>query len=79
MIYGELGIKPLDCEIKVRAFGFWTKLVCGKADKISSILYRISRQKEWLKWNKYIESILAESGFYYLWLSETPDNYLPLK
>ncbi len=79
MVYGELGIQPLECEIKSRMIGYWGKVITGKAVKFSSILYMISRQKQSTSvftshWNTKIEHILNETGFSYIWQQHDPST-----
>ena len=42
ILYGELSRYPADILIKSRMIGFWKRLVCGKRDKISCILYNLT-------------------------------------
>ena len=78
MVYGELGLKPLECEIKSRMIMYWGKMLIGKREKLSYILYNIIRQKHAgsptsFKWMSCILKILSETGFYYLWVSENQE------
>ena len=41
-LYGELGRFPSDILIKARMIGFWKRVITGKQDKISSVLYRLT-------------------------------------
>ena len=41
MIYGELGRKPLDINIKSRMIGYWIIVVNAKEQKLSKLLYNI--------------------------------------
>ena len=41
MIYGDLGRYPLSTVIKKRIISFWSKLVNGNINRLSSSLYRI--------------------------------------
>jgi hypothetical protein len=41
IVYGELGRSPLDVFVKSRIDGFWSRIVNGKKDKISYILYKL--------------------------------------
>ena len=45
MVYGELGILPLSYEIKARMIGYWGRLFAGNENKMSSIVYFISRER----------------------------------
>ena len=41
MVYGELGITPLDIDIKARMFVYWAKLVSEDLSKISHMIYSL--------------------------------------
>lgn len=44
MLYGELGRFPMKVSMKVRMINFWTKMLSGKKDNLSFILYKILYQ-----------------------------------
>jgi hypothetical protein len=46
MVYGELGRYPIDIDIKVRMFAYWSKLILGNQSKISSLLGECSSLKK---------------------------------
>ncbi len=79
MIYGELGLRPLEEKAKIRMINYWGNLIMGKQTKISTRLYMISRQTSQNvqpkhKWNSAISKILDDVGFSYLWLIEHPQT-----
>lgn len=39
MVYGELGVYPLDITIKCRMINYWSRLIMGKNTKLSYIMY----------------------------------------
>ena len=41
MIYGELGITPLNISIQSRILNFWARIINGKQEKISVLLYKL--------------------------------------
>ena len=41
MVYGELGRFPMQIFIQSRMINFWSKVVCGKEEKLSYRLYKI--------------------------------------
>ena len=45
MIYGELGITPLNLSIGNRILNFWARIVNGKPDQISVILYKLAYER----------------------------------
>ena len=68
MVYGELGIQPLESQIKSRMIGYWGKLVTFSPDKFCFLMYTVSWGKEYTsKWNNKVQDILNETGFGYLW------------
>ena len=76
MIYGELGRYPVAIDIKIIIISFWAKIICGKQSKISCIMYSLShylysQQNFDIKWIKYSEKILSETGFSNIWQTQT--------
>ncbi len=39
MVYGELGVFPLDIYIKSRMIGHWARLISGKNTKLCYVMY----------------------------------------
>ena len=79
MVYGEIGIMPLACEIKTRMVSYWGHLLMGKTDQIHYKMYRKTRELSdantfRYKWNTCIEMILNEVGFGYIWTLEHPEQ-----
>ena len=75
MIYGELGRLPIAIDIKIRMVSYWSKLVNGKQSKLSSILYRLTRQSNenysiQYSWINCVKTILNDCGFSLIWDSE---------
>ena len=67
MIYGELGRKPLDINIKSRMIGYWITVVNAKEQKLSKLLYNIllhetNSGKYEHKWIIKIKEILTSVG-----------------
>ncbi len=40
VVYGELGVYPIDIQIKCRTIGFWLRLINGKQTKLSYLMYK---------------------------------------
>ena len=40
MVYGDLGVCPLEVEIKVRIVKYWVRLITGKPGKLAYIMYQ---------------------------------------
>ena len=41
MVYGELGVVPLDVDIKLRMLTYWARLCFGDKHKISNTIYSL--------------------------------------
>ncbi len=39
MVYGDLGVFPLDIYIKRRMIGYWSRLISGKNTKLCYVMY----------------------------------------
>lgn len=79
-MYGELGRYPAEILLKSRIIGFWKRLVCGKQDKISSILYNLmykmhTRNFYSSKWLVCVQNTLNNCGFSEYWIQQNaPEN-----
>ena len=81
MIYGELGIYPLEIEIKSRLFGYWVRVVCSHEQKINKQLYNalltFSKDGTYLsKWISYIHVLLLQNGFGFVWSSKLNSDFV---
>lgn len=80
ILYGELGRYPAEILLKSRIIGFWKRLVCGKQDKISSILYNLmykmhTRNFYSSKWLVCVQNTLNNCGFSEYWIQQNaPEN-----
>jgi hypothetical protein len=62
MIYGELGLLPIEIDVKFRMISYWARLLTGKETKLSylsyTILYNLSIDENldfsWIKHAKHI-------------------------
>ena len=84
MIYGELGITPLNLSIENRILNFWAWVVNGKPDKISAILYKLAYELHKKNiyqspWITYVKSSLDGIGLSDNWLSQTVNNIYTFK
>ena len=58
MVYGETGRYPIDVLVKTRMVNFWTKILNGNSNRISTVLYKILHH-------------LNENGMYFSqWLND---------
>lgn len=69
MIYAELGRYPLELTIKCRMISFWTRIVLGKQNKLSNILYQKLLNTPGInsKWVQNIKEILQNCGRCDIW------------
>ena len=72
MVYGELGVVPLDADIKLRMLKYWAKLCLGDKHKISNTIYTLDGKNifksEWIQTVKITLNYYGFSGF---WLNQT--------
>ena len=75
MLYGELGETPLALKIKHRTIAYWLRIVTGKEDKLSAIMYKLMFRLDCQnifksQWISNVKNILNESGLSYVWLDQ---------
>jgi hypothetical protein len=78
MIYGEIGAYPMFVYIKLRMVNYWSKLINGKDNKLSLILYKYMYIKNvhanhgqyQSSWFDSVKSILDNCGFSNIWESQ---------
>ena len=75
MVYGELGITPLDIDIKARMIVYWAKLVNEDQRKISNMIYTLLYKLDIFNifksnWLSSIRCTLNYSGFLGIWLAQ---------
>jgi hypothetical protein len=76
MVYGELGRYPLKYSINTRMISYWGRLLTGKENKLSVVLYKTmlkqsSNNVESYQWLDKVKSILNECGLSYVWENQT--------
>ena len=76
MVYGDLGITPLDINIKARMIVYWAKLVNEDQSKISHMIYNLLYTSDKfnifkLNWLSSIRCTLNDSGFPGIWLAQS--------
>ena len=77
MVYGELGRYPIEITIKTRMINYWSRLINGKHNKLSFILYRQMRASDGMhsNWVLKIQRILEECGTPDFWLNQSCNHY----
>ena len=79
MVYGELGIYPLEIDIKVRMISYWCRLLSGKETKLPYICYKLQHKLfiddhfDFL-WIQFIKKIFDDTGFSNIWMNQNFPN-----
>ena len=84
MVYGELGVFPLDIYIKSRMIGYWSRLISGKNSKLSYVMYQCLLQLDRLGLFTSprlacIKNVCNDCGFPGMWLLQEFPNTLWVK
>ena len=79
MVYGELGVYPLDIHIKCKMLCFWSRLTTGKQSKLSYVMYQCMLHLDRLglftsPWIASIKQLLNECGMSGFWLTQNVPN-----
>ncbi len=78
-VYGELGTYPFDIDINVKIINYWSRLINGKHEKFSYVIYEYllhlgNFELYTSPWIKDIRSILNNCGLSWVWLSQKGPN-----
>ena len=80
MLYAELGRYPIAITIKCRMIGFWNRIITGKQNKLSFILYHtLYNHTSYFKWIDCIKNIFSEIGRNDLWINQSSISTRNLK
>lgn len=79
MIYGELGILPLQEEAKIRMISYWCRVSDVTQNKLSNQIYSLilSLNRDGIlnsKWLNYIKTLIQNNGFSNLWTNQNNSN-----
>lgn len=79
MVYGELGVYPLDIHIKCKMLSFWSRLITGKHSKLSYVMYQCLLHLDRLglytsPWIAFVKNLLNECGMSGIWLIQNVPN-----
>jgi hypothetical protein len=79
MIYGELGVKPLQIDINSRIINFWCKLTDITSNKLSNNMYLTlyglhDQGKLKSKWLMHIKDLVTKNGFGNIWQQQIQMN-----
>jgi len=79
MVFGELGVLPIENIIKCRVLNFWCNIVNSKSDKICNIVYRLMVFLDYQNlyhspWIIFVKNSLQNLGFADYWLNQSVQN-----
>ena len=79
MIYGELGIYPLEVDIKTRIISFWSKLLDFDSNKLLSMVYQVNKclfdnKKCKSPWLEQVKNLIEKNGFGNIWTAPQQVN-----
>ena len=79
MVYGDLGVCPLEVEIKVRIVKYWVRLITGKPGKLAYIMYQCLLYLDTVglytsPWLNEVRSVLNNCGMSGVWLCQEVPN-----
>ena len=79
MIYKELGIYPLEVDIKTRIISFWSKLLDFDSNKLSSMIYQVNKclfdnRKCKSPWLEQVKNLIEKKGFGNIWTAPQQVN-----
>ena len=79
MIYGELGLFPIEIDVKLRMISYWARLLTGKETKLSylsyNILYNLFIDENLdFSWIKHVKHIFDDTGYSYIWSQQFFQN-----
>jgi hypothetical protein len=72
MLHGELGRYPIYINVYTKMISFWTRLLLGKENKLSSKIYyyMLNQTNTNFKWTNKIKEILTQIGRPDIWLNQ---------
>ena len=76
MIFGELGVLPINLLIKNRVLNYWCKIVNNKQDKICNVMYRFmfelhKNNTYQCPWLTFVKESLEQLGFSEYWINQS--------
>ena len=79
MIYGELGLFPIEIDVKLRMISYWARLLTGKETKLSYLSYKILYnlfidENLDFSWIKHVKHIFDDTGYSYIWSQQFFQN-----
>jgi hypothetical protein len=79
MLYAELGRFPISIIVKSRMIGFWNRLITGKRNKLSYLLYQfILKHMQDFKWLNSIKNTLITVGRLDIFIAQDTLNHKSL-
>jgi hypothetical protein len=79
MIYGELGLFPIEIDVKLRMISYLARLLTGKETKLSYLSYNILHnlfidENLDFSWIKHAKHIFDDTGYCYIWSQQFFQN-----
>ncbi len=79
IVYGELGLYPVEITVKRKIMNYWWSLLVGKNTKLSYVMYRcllhLYESGVYLSlWLTFIRNVCIECGLSGVWMSQTTEN-----
>lgn len=82
MVYGETGEFPLSLRVQIRMVHFWCKIVTGRHDKYTFLIYKCLLQRfnegSYISpWLSKVKEILDSTGNTFVWINQATINFNP--
>ena len=79
MVFGELGVYPVEVYIKCKTIGFWLQIISGKQSKLSYLMYKCLLELDMngvytSPWIKYVKGIINDCRMSSVWLTQNVNN-----
>ena len=76
---GELGLFPIEIDVKLRMISYWARLLTGKETKLSYLSYKILYnlfidENLDFSWIKHVKHIFDDTGYSYIWSQQFFQN-----
>lgn len=78
-VYGELGRYHLSVTIKLKMIKYWCRLIHGKENKLSSVLFKLLSYINYnnygfSNWMTFLKNIFDHSGMSNIWQDQNADS-----
>ncbi len=81
MVYGKLGVYPLNIFIKCKMIAYWARMISGRETKLCFVMYKcllhLDRSDIYTSsWLACIKNICNECGMSWLWITQNVPNVM---